>query len=104
MKTNSPSDILLHLKCPNIRLLQGDILEYNLDFENTSLIFMNCKTFSKDLMKMIANKLKLMPIGVVCITSHQLMTDFDPSWKCLAKLRRLMSWGCANLFIHMKSD
>jgi hypothetical protein len=101
LKSNSPSD--LQLECHNIQLLQGDILEYSLEFENTSLIFMNCKTFSKDLMSQIANKLKQMPKGVICITSHQLMSEFDPSWQCLAKLRRLMSWGCANLFIHIKS-
>jgi hypothetical protein len=92
----------LVLECPDIHLLQGDILKSSLDFENTSVVFMNCKTFSKDLMTQIANRLKLIPKGVICITSSQLMTEFDPSWMLLKKLRRLMSWGCANLYIHIK--
>ncbi len=80
----------------------GDITEYNYDYNDTSMIFINCKTFSKDLMESIANKLKSMPEGVILITTSQTFNYFDNNWEIIDDLRRLMSWGIANIYIHKK--
>ena len=98
-KINNISEFI---QCKDIQLLQGDILEYEIDYNNTSVVFINCKTFSKDLMQKIAIKLNKMPSGVICITSSQIMSEFDDNWILVDKMRRLMSWGCANLYIHVK--
>lgn len=91
------------LQCTENYFFQQDILDFNFDYEKTSLIFMNCKTFSKDLLGRIMNKLTLMQSGVIIITTSVLnLFDFDPSWILIDKVRRLMSWGCANLNIYLK--
>jgi hypothetical protein len=87
----------------NIEFTLNDILEFNFDYDNTSLVFANCKTFSKDLMTNIAKTLHRMPSGVICITTSQSIADFDSKWLVVEKLRKLMSWGCANLYIHIKT-
>ena len=86
----------------NIEFIMGNILEYEYDYNNTSFILANCKTFSKDLMQKIAQKLKPMPRGVILITTTQTLEDYDSSWEVVEKLRKLMSWGCANLYIQIK--
>jgi len=82
--------------------IYGNILEHEYDYENTSMILANCKTFSKGLMMKIAEKLKPMPSGVILITTTQTLEDFDSDWQVFEKLRKLMSWGCANLYLHIK--
>jgi hypothetical protein len=86
----------------NFDFIYGNILEYEYDYKNTSMILANCKTFSKDLMMKIAEKLKLMPSGVILITTTQTLEDYDSDWEVIEKLRKLMSWGCANLYIQIK--
>lgn len=92
----------LNTNFENIEYIHGNILEYDYDFINTSLILANCKTFSKDLMQRIAEKLKQTPKGVILITTTQTIEDYDTSWEVVEKLRKLMSWGCANIYIHIK--
>jgi len=86
----------------NIEFTMGNILECEYEYHNTSFILANCKTFSKDLMQKIAGKLKQMPKGVILITTTQTLEDFDSDWQVVEKLRKLMSWGCANLYIQIK--
>ena len=99
LKENSTES---NMTLSNIEFISGNILEYDYDYHNTSLILANCKTFSKDLMQKIAEKLKQMPKGVILITTTQTLEDFDPDWEVVEKLRKLMSWGCANLYIQIK--
>jgi hypothetical protein len=82
----------------------GDVLEYEYDFKNTSLIFANCKTFDKELMMNISSKLKDIPDGVILITTVQAMSEFDGSWIIIDKLRRVMSWGSATIYIQVKQS
>lgn len=98
---NNKSEYKQYLKC-DISFVLGDILEYNYDYENMSILFANCKTFSKDLMTMIAEKLVNVPVGVILITSAQDFSEFDSRWEVLDKVRRVMTWGNANLYIHIK--
>jgi hypothetical protein len=92
-----------HLLCNHIKFSLGDITSYEFEYEQSSLLFINCKTFSKDLMKKIANKLEPMPEGVILITSFQILPD-ENRWKVVSKLRRLMSWGCVDLYIQIKKN
>ena len=85
-----------------LEYVHGNILEYDFYFSDASLILANCKTFSKDLMSKIAERLKPMPKGVILITTTQTIEDYDDNWIVVEKLRKLMSWGCANLYIHIK--
>jgi hypothetical protein len=90
-----------NLLCTQIRYFLDDITTHEYDYERSSLVFINCKTFSLDLMKKISKKLEPMPEGVILITSFQILPD-ENNWEVVSKLRRLMSWGCANLYIQIK--
>ena len=89
------------LLCKKIIFVSENFIKYEFDYINSSIIFLNCKTFSLDLMNEIAKKLEPMPSGVVLITSFQIIPD-EKNWEVFAKLRRLMSWGCANLYLHKR--
>lgn len=80
-----------------------DIDELNIN-NNTSLIFINCKTFTKSLMMNIAEKYSQVTKGSYLITSFQNMEEFDPKWKNIEKLRKVMSWGPATLYINYKIE
>jgi hypothetical protein len=44
-----------------------------------------------------------MPPGVICITtSSYCLDEFDSSWKVIDKIKRMMSWGSANIYIQIK--
>jgi hypothetical protein len=90
------------LACKDITFTLGDILEHNYDYSGTSLLFANCKTFDKQLLKSIASKLSPMPSGVIFITTTQSISDYDDSWEIIDKVKRLMSWGSATIYIHKK--
>jgi hypothetical protein len=90
------------LLCKDINFILGDILEYQYDYENTSLLFANCKTFDKSLMNSIAAKLKQMPKDVIFITTTQTINDYDEDWEIIDRIKRLMSWGSATIYIHKK--
>ncbi len=92
----------------NIYFFQDDFIEFkyeNFDIYNeTSLILINCKTFTKDLMNKIALKYSKMKKDTYMITSFQNMEDFDSNWKNVEILRKVMSWGPATIYINIKID
>lgn len=101
---NFKNDLLC--KEENIQFFHNDFIKFeyeNLDiFNETSLILINCKTFTKELMNNIAQKYSKMSKDTYMITSFQNMEEFDSSWKNLEVLRKVMSWGPATMYINIK--
>jgi hypothetical protein len=85
-----------------IEFYNEDFLKFKYEYSNTSLIFINCKTFDKELMQEIASVLAPMEKDTILITTAQSFSEYDSNWECIDKVRRLMSWGIANIFIHKK--
>jgi hypothetical protein len=92
-------DLIKYILCENLEFVNNNILEYEFDFENTSILFINCKTFNSVLMKEIVLKISKMPKGTLCI-STQAINDHDNNWIIIDKLRRSMSWGSAIIYIN----
>ncbi len=95
-------DLIGNVRDDKIEVVLGDILAYEYDYDGTSFILANCKTFSKELMREVANKLKPMPDGVILVTTVQTMNDFDDSWEIIDRFKRVMSWGSATIFVQKK--
>lgn len=104
---NDYQDYLL-CKKDQIFFIANDFIKYEYQehdvFNNTSLIFINCKTFTKNLMQEIARKYSNINKGAYLITSFQNMEEYDPKWKNIEVLRRVMSWGPASLYINYKEE
>jgi hypothetical protein len=53
-------------------------------------------------MSEIANIAKNMKIGSFFVTFTHILSEKDTGFTLLEELRREMSWGCADIFIHQK--
>lgn len=99
-----------HLLCKKDKIffINNDFIQYEYSehdvFNNTSLIFINCKTFTKSLMQEIAKKYTYVNQGAYLITSFQNMEEYDIKWKNIEVLRKVMSWGPASIYFNYKIE
>ena len=102
---NYNSDLIC--KKENIFFINDDFIKHEYEGfdlnKDTSLIFINCKTFTKNLMEEIAKKYTNISEGAYLITSFQNMEDYDYKWKTVDVLRKVMSWGPATIYINYKN-
>lgn len=81
---------------------------YNADFlkqkwYDASIIFINSTCFSDNLMIALANKANMeCEEGVVIITITKRLKCLDNTWETKESFKRIMSWGLATIFIHIK--
>jgi len=94
-------DILSFNKPNTIEFIQGDFFERN--WGDATLMLANSTCFSKETMIKIAEKAnKECKSGTIIITFTKNMYKLNSDWQMVKGFRRLMSWGIATVFLHIR--
>mmetsp|Transcript_23205 Transcript_23205/g.39282 ORF Transcript_23205/g.39282 Transcript_23205/m.39282 type:complete len:294 (+) Transcript_23205:160-1041(+) len=87
----------------DITLAHGSIIDLQCaDWTDGDLVFVNSTCFTAKLMQDISRIAKNMKIGSFFITFTHILSEEDTGFTLLEELRREMSWGSADIFIHQK--
>ena len=90
------------IRFPKIEFIKGDFLET--EVSNASFIFINSTCFTLELMYELSKKLdsECKP-GCVVVTFTKKLPLLNPiDWEIKPSFKRIMSWGPASIFIHIK--
>lgn len=84
-----------------LMLHNSDFLQF--DWSEASVLFANSTCFSSDLMFQLAKKAsETLRKGAIFITFTKKLPDLGENWTIKTGFRRLMSWGIATIYIHIK--
>lgn len=80
----------------------GDFLRQR--WADPSIIFINSTCFDNNEMVAIGNKAnrECRNIGIVLVTISKRIKNLDDTWETKEGFKRLMSWGLATIYIHVK--
>jgi hypothetical protein len=86
---------------PEIEFINGDFLKQN--WKDASVILANSTCFSGELMLNLSKKAEeeLAP-GAIIITFTKRLPNLSENWEIRDGFRRLMSWGIATVYVHIK--
>jgi hypothetical protein len=91
----------LHEKLPQIEFIHGSFLDN--DWANGSFVFTNSTTFDTKIMDEIFSRAQMLKKGSFFTnTTRHFPKNYMNKWDSIKPFMRLMSWGCASLFIHRK--
>jgi hypothetical protein len=85
---------------PLLEVHHGDFL--NFDWSNSSVLFANSTCFSHELMLSLSRKAEETKKGTFFITFTKKLPELSENWMICEGFRRLMSWGIATIYIHLK--
>ena len=91
-----------HKSLPKLSFKNGDFLKEKL--VNPSVILCNSTCFSSDLMASIGRKVtkECGPGTIVISFSKEIPGLSQTEWEIKNRFRRIMSWGVATIYIHLK--
>ncbi len=85
---------------PAFEILNADFLTY--EWSGSSFIFANSTCFSQELMQSLSSKSEECTKGTFIVTFTKRLPDLSENWKVCDGFKRLMSWGIATVYIHLK--
>lgn len=86
---------------PHIKFINADFIKEK--WIDPSVIFANSTCFTTELMFELGQKAdKECPSGCIFITFTKKLHGLGTNWDIKTGFRRLMSWGIATVYIHIK--
>ena len=100
IKKNNSHIFNLDFSLPVLEIFQGDFLLH--DWSNSSVLFANSTCFSNELMLSLSKKAEELQRGTFFITFTKKLPELSNNWLICEGFKRLMSWGIATIYIHVK--